>query len=70
LKLCGQNEEVAEKSGYFIILYMPAIFLMALIDIDKILLTNLDKTTLAMGCQIFTPIIHLFWIWLIALHLK
>ena len=70
MKLCGQNEEVAEKSGFFIILYMPAIFLMALIDIDKILLTNLDKTSLAMGCQIFTPIIHFFWIWLIALHLK
>ena len=43
---------------------------MALIDIDKILLTNLDKTNHAMACQIITPIIHFFWIWLFALNLK
>jgi len=70
LKLCGQNEIVAEKSGFFILIYIPAIYIMALIDIDKILLTNLDKTNHAMGCQILTPIIHLLWVWLFALHLK
>lgn len=70
LKSCGQNSVVAEKSGIFIIQYIPAIYLMALIDIDKILLTNLDKTNHAMACQILTPIIHFFWIWLFALNLK
>jgi len=43
---------------------------MALIDIDKILLTNIEKTTHAMVCQILTPIIHLFLVWLIALNFK
>ena len=69
-KLCGQNDIVSEKSGYFVILYIPGIFIMALIDIDKILLTNIEKTSHAMGCQILTPIIHIFWVWLFALNLK
>ena len=58
------------KSGYFVILYIPGIYLMALIDIDKIVLENIEKTYHAMACQILTPIIHLFWVWLIALNLK
>ena len=43
---------------------------MALIDIDKIVLMNIDKTNYAMFCQILTPLIHLFLVWLIALHFK
>ena len=43
---------------------------MALIDIDKILLMNLDKTNYAMGCQICTPIIHLPLVWALALKYK
>jgi len=50
LVLCGQNKEVSEKTGFFVLIYSPGILMMALLDVDKILLTNLDKTTHAMGC--------------------
>jgi MATE family multidrug resistance protein len=50
LKLFGQNKEVAEKTGFYVLIYSPGILMMALLDVDKILLTNLDKTKHAMGC--------------------
>ena len=50
LKACGQNNDVSKLTGVFILYYMPGIYFMALIDIDKILLMNLDKTNYAMGC--------------------
>lgn len=40
---------------------------MALLDVDKILLTNLDKTSHAMGCQILLPFLHLLLVWLLAI---
>ena len=46
----GQNKEVSELAGYFICYYVPGTVMMALIDIDRILLTNLDKTFNAMLC--------------------
>jgi len=50
LELCGQNKDVSEKTGFYVLIYSPGILMMALADIDKILLTNIDKTTYAMGC--------------------
>jgi Na+-driven multidrug efflux pump len=49
---------------------MPGILMMALLDIDKILLTNLDKTSHAMCCQIFTPFLHILFVWVIAIKLN
>ena len=46
----GQNKEVSELAGNFICYYIPGTVMMALIDIDRILLTNLDKAFNAMIC--------------------
>jgi Na+-driven multidrug efflux pump len=50
LKCLGQNKEVSEKAGLFILWYTPGIFFMSLINIDQILLVNLEKTFHAMIC--------------------
>ena len=41
--------------------------MMAIVDVDKILLTNLDKTSHAMGCQILLPFIHVLLVWSLAI---
>lgn len=64
LAALGQNKEVSHLAGYFIIYYVPGTVMMALVDIDRILLTNLDQTYNAMLCQIFTPILHFCFIYL------
>ena len=50
LKACGQNKDVAEKTGYYVLIYSPGILMMAFLDVDKILLMNLDKANHAMCC--------------------
>ena len=66
----SQNKKVAENSGLFICKYVPGIVMMAMIDIDRILLINLDKAYQAMFSQLVTPFIYIFFAYIYVLHMK
>lgn len=70
IKACGQDPEVAEKAGKFIILLVPGTLMQGFVNIDDIMLNSIEKASYAMVCLFLVPPIHLFFCWLLALHLN
>jgi len=56
----GQEAEVSRLAGNLIFFSAPAIFMEAQIDLEKVFLTSLGRSDIAMYSQIFSPIVQAF----------
>jgi len=56
--MMGQNPEVSEIAGTYICSYVPALYLLGIIDFDRVLMINLGLAMEAMYLQILAPFLH------------
>jgi hypothetical protein len=50
--------------------YLPPLFLLGLIEIDRLLLTSFLRSDIAFQCQIYSPFLHGLMAWLFAIKLE
>lgn len=49
--------------------YLPPLFLLGLIEIDRLLLTSFLRSDVAFKCQIYSPFLHAFMCWIFTIKL-
>lgn len=69
LLLFGQDETVAGHTHNYIMVYMPAMFIFALSDLQRRFLNCFNKNTIPLCAVIISVFIHPFWCWYLAITL-
>jgi MATE family multidrug resistance protein len=58
MKACNQDAEVSEIAGRYLMYQYPAIFILGMLDVDRNLLSCLERSYLSMCSQILSPFFH------------
>ena len=66
----GQDPTVSYIAGTYILSYIPALYVLGLIDFDRVLMINIGLSLEAMYCQIATPFLHFMFCYLITIHFQ
>ena len=65
----GQDQQVAEQAGKYVLAYTPGIYFLSMLDIQRRFLIQMGHSSLPMNVALFGTILHLGWNYLFVIHL-